>query len=237
MVFVANNQAPEVLQPGKQPFDLPSARIETKLPAVLGALFAPLFSMRGNHLNATIIQKPLIKSIAVIGLIANNAVRSIMPKAAVNGRLNQLYLMGRSAFNVSGERNTSSLCDGHDLGALGTLCLADSKTSFFAGTKVPSLKALRISIPPRSDRSFANSWAMSRKTPDWTHCWKHLGQVWCGGYRCGKSFHKAPVRKIHNIPFKTSRGSRSLRHRGSLIGFTDSMMGPIRFHCSFVSSI
>jgi len=65
MVFVANNQAPEVLKPGKQPFDLPSALIATKLPTILGALFTPLSAMRGNHLNATIIQKPLIKSIAV----------------------------------------------------------------------------------------------------------------------------------------------------------------------------
>jgi len=86
--------------------------------------------MRGKYLNATIIQKLLIKSIAVIGLIANNAVRSVMRKAAVNGRLNQLYLMGRSAFNVSGDWNTSSVCDVHDLGAFATLCLADSKTPF-----------------------------------------------------------------------------------------------------------
>jgi len=80
MVFVAKNQAPEVLKPGKQPFDFPSARIATKLSAVLGELFAPLFLMRSNHFNATIIQKPLIKSIAVIGLIAKNAIRGILRK-------------------------------------------------------------------------------------------------------------------------------------------------------------
>ena len=237
MVFVANNQAPEVLKPGKQPFDLPSALIATKLPTILGTLFTPLSAMRGNHLNATIIQKPLIKSIAVIGLIANNAIRSILRKAAVNGRLNQLYLMGRSALNVSGDRNTSSVCDGHDLGAFATLCLADSKTPFFAGTKVPSMKASRMSIPPRSDRSSASSWAMRLKTPDCTHCWNRLWQVWYGGYRGGKSFQGAPVRKIHNTASKTSRGSRSLRPRGSLLGFAKRIMGPIRFHCSFVSSI
>jgi len=237
MVFVANNQASEVLKPGKQPFDLPSARIAAKLPTVLGALFAPLFSMRGNHFNAPIIQKPLIKSIAVIGLIANNAIRSIVRKAAVDGRLNQLYLMGRSALNVSGDRNTRSVCDGHDLGAFAALCLADSKTPFFAGTKVPSMKASRISIPPRSDRSSASPWAMRLNTPDCTHCWNRLWQVWYGGYRGGKSFQGAPVRKIHNTASKTSRGSRSLRPRGSLGRFAESIMGSIRFHCSFVSSI
>jgi len=237
MIFVANNQASEVLEPGKQPFDLPSARIAAKLPTVLGALFAPLSSMRGNHFNATIIQKPLIKSIAIIGLIAHNAIRSIGREAAVDGRLNQLYLMGRSALNLSGDRNTRSVCDGHDLGAFAALGLADSKTSFFAGTKVPSMKASRISIPPRSDRSSASSWAMRLKTPDRAHCWNRLWQVWYGGYRGGKSFQGAPVRNIHNTPFKTSRGSRSLRPRGSLRALADNIMDSIRFHCSSVSSI
>jgi hypothetical protein len=114
---------------------------------------------------------------------------------------------------------------------------ADSKAPFFAGTKVPSMKASRMSIPPRSDRFSASPWAMRLKTPDWAHCWNRLWQVWYGGYRCGKSFHGAPVGKIHNIPFKTSRGSRSLRPRGSLLGFAESIMGSMRFHCSFVSSI
>ena len=177
LVFVANNQAPEVLKPGKQALNLPSAPIATKLPSILGALFTPLSAMRRNHFNAAIIQKPLIKSIAVIGLIANDAIRSILGKAAVDGRFNQRYFMGRSAFNVSGDRNTSSVCDGHDLGAFAALCLADSKTPFFAGTKVPSMKASRMSIPPRSDRSCASSRAMRRKTPGRTHCWNRLWQV------------------------------------------------------------
>ena len=237
MVFPANNQTPEVLKPGKQTFNFPSTLVATELPSVLGALFSPLFAMRGNHINAAFVQKPFIKSIAVVCLIANNTIRSILGKAAVDGRLHQLYLMGRSALNVSGDRKTSSVCDGHDLGAFAAFCLADSKTPFFAGTKVPSMKASRISIPPRSYRSCASSSAMRLKTPNLTHCWNRLWQVWYGGYRCGKSFHGAPVRSIHNIPFKTSRGSRSLRPRGSLRCFADSIMGSIRFHCSFVSSI
>lgn len=237
MVFIANYQTSEVLKPGEQSFDLPSAPIAAKFSTILGALFTPSFPMRGNHLDATIIQKPLIQSIAVIGLIANNSIRRIWRKAAVDGRLNQLHFMGRSALNVSGDRKTSSVCDGHDLGAFAALCLADSKTPFFAGTKVPSMKASRISIPPRSDRSSASSWRMPRNTPDRTHCWKRRWQVWYGGYRAGKSFHGAPVRKIHNTPSKISRGSRSLRPRGSLRRFADSIMGSIRFHCSFVSFI
>jgi hypothetical protein len=88
MVFVANNQASEVLKPGETPFDLPSALVATKLPTVLGTLSAPAFAVRGNQLNATIILQPLIKAIAVISLIANKTIRRILRKAAVNRRLN-----------------------------------------------------------------------------------------------------------------------------------------------------
>jgi hypothetical protein len=145
--------------------------------------------------------------------------------------------MGRSAFNVSGDRKTSSVCNCHDLGSLAALCLANRKTPFFAGTKVPSIKASRMSIPPRSYRSCASSWAMSRKTPRRTHCWNRLWHVWYGGYLGGKSFQGAPVRNIHNIPLMTSRGARNGRPRGSFFGAEAAIMGSIRFHCSFVMSI
>jgi hypothetical protein len=143
----------------------------------------------------------------------------------------------RSAFHVSGDRKTRSVCDGHDLGAFAALCLADSKTPFFAGAKLPSMNASRISIFPRLCRSSANSWTIRRKTPSRTHCWNRRWHVWYGGYRCGRSFQGAPVRKIHNIPFKTLRGSRARRPLGSLGGVNDMIIGSILFHCSFVISI
>jgi hypothetical protein len=145
--------------------------------------------------------------------------------------------MGRSAFNVSGDRKTRSVCNCHDLGALTALCLADSKTPFFVGTKVPSIKASRISISPLSNRSCASSWTMSRKVPCLTHCWNLLWHVWYGGYLGGKSFQGAPVLKIHNTPFMISRGFRPFRPLGSLTGVVAAIMGSIRFHCSFVSFI
>jgi hypothetical protein len=98
---------------------------------------------------------------------------------------------------------------------------------FFTGTKVPSIKASRTSMPPRSYRSCASSWAMSRKVPCLTYSWNRLWQVWYSGYLGGKSFQGAPVRNIHNIPFITSRGSRPLRLRGSFTGVVEAIMGSI----------
>jgi hypothetical protein len=237
MIFVPDNQAPEVLKPGKQAFYLPSAPIAPQFPTVLGLRFFSSFAMRCYHFNTALIKKQSIKLIAVVSFIANQFVRRIPGKAAVYRRLNKLYLMGRSTFNVSGDRKTISVRDRHDLGAFATFCLADSKTPFFAGAKLPSMNASLISIFPRSFRSSTSSWAMRRQTPCRTHCWKRLWHVWYGGYRGGKSFQGTPVRKIHKMPSKTSRGSRAGLPLGSLDGVDDTMMASIRFHCSLVSSI
>ena len=237
MVFISDNQPPEVLKPSEKALDFPSATIAPQRPAVLSALLSTSFTVRCDHLNTTLFKKPPIKFIAVVSLVSNKTLRGVADKAAVYGLLDQDYFVRRSAFHVNGDRNTSSVCDGHDLGAFATLCLADSKTPFFAGTKVPSMNASRISMPPRSYRSWANSWTMRWKTPNRTHCWKRRWHVWYGGYRSGKSFQGAPVRRIHKIPFNTSWESRDGRPRGSLGGFEARRMGPIRFHCSFVSSI
>ena len=237
MVFVSYNQSSKILDPSKQSLDFPSASVAAKFAPVLSGQPFTALSMRCDHVNATVFIKLLVKFIAVIRLIANKSVRGIFRKTAIDGGFNQFYFMGRSAFNVSGDRKTSSVCDCHDLGALAAFRLADSKTPFFAGTNVPSIKASRISIPPRSYRSCASSWAMSRKVPCLTHCWNRLWHVWYGGYLGGKSFQGAPVRNIHNIPFMTSRGSRGERPRGSFSGVVAAIMGSNRFHCSFVSSI
>jgi len=237
MVFVADNQSPVILKPSEQTLHFPSAPISSEFPAVLGMRFFPSFAMWRNHFNTTIFKELIIQFIAVVGLITNQLIRGILCKATVDGILYKLYFMGRSAFNVSGDRKTRSVCDCHDLGAFATLCLADSKTPFFAGAKDPSINASLISIFPRSFRSSTNSWAMRLKTPCLTHCWNRRWHVWYGGYRCGKSFQGAPVRMIHKIPLSTLRGSRAGRPLGSFAGAEDKIMGSIRFHCSFVSSI
>ena len=237
MVLISNNNSPEVLKPSKQAFDFPSTPITPELSAILGRRPFTSSAVRRDHLNAAFLQKLLIKAVTVIGFIANKLVRSISGKTTVDSCLNKLYFMGRSAFHVSGDRKTTSVCDCQDLGAFAALCLADSKTPFFAGAKQPSMNASRISIWPRSYRSSTSSWAMRWNIPSRTHCWNQRWQVWYGGYRWGRSFQGAPVRRIHRMPFITSRGSRGLRPRGSFIGVKDAIMGSIRFHCSFVSSI
>jgi len=245
VIFISYNQTPEILNPSKQALNLPSSAIATKFSSILSARLFSILLVWCNQFNATVFQQFLIKRIAIVRLVTNKFIRSMLGKATIDSLFNKLYFVGRSASNVSGDRKTRSVCDCHDLGAFAAFCLADSKTPFFAGTKVPSIKASRvpsikasrISIPHRSYRSCASSWAMSRKAPCFTHCWNRLWHVWYGGYLGGRSFQGAPVLKIHNIPFMTLRMSCPLRPRGSFSGVVAVIMGSIRFHCSFVSSI
>ena len=189
MVFVPDNQPPEVLKPGKQTLYLPSAPIASQFSTVLGVRFFASLAMGCDHFDTSILKESIVKWIAVVRLITNQLIRGILSKAAVYRILDKRYFVGRSAFHVSGDRKTRSVCNCHDLGAFAAFCLADSKTPFFAGTKVPSIKASRISMPPRSYRSCASSWAISLKAPCFTHCWNRLWQVWYGGYLCDRSFY------------------------------------------------
>ena len=145
--------------------------------------------------------------------------------------------MGRSAFNVTADRKAISVCIYQYLGAFAALCIADGKNPFLAAAKQASMKASRISIWPRSYRSSTSSFAMRWKIPKTTHCWKRRWHFWYGGYRCGKSFQGAPVRKIHKVVFRICRESCGRRPLGAFLGVNDKIAGSIRLHCSLVSSI
>lgn len=237
MIFISYSKFPEILKPGKKSFDFPSFPLTSKCSSFLGFRFLTPFTMGSYHFYETIIQQGLIKAVTIIGFIANQSIRCKFCKTTIDGLFNQRHFMGRNTFHVSGDRKTISVCDCHDLGALAPLRLADSKTPFFAGTNVPSMKASLMSIWPRSYRSCASSWAISRNSPCFTHCWNRLWQVWYGGCLGGRSYQGAPVLNIHKIPFNTSRGSLGLRPLGSFRGVVASISGSILFHCSFVSSI
>ena len=75
MVFISNNNSPEVLKPGKQAFDFPSTPITSELSAVLGRRLLASSSVRRNHLNATLMHKLLIKTVTVIGFIGGGPQR------------------------------------------------------------------------------------------------------------------------------------------------------------------
>ena len=170
MIFPPHHKTPEFIKPSKQTLDLPAASVVSEFAPVLSCRALTVSLVGRNQLNSAIFTKSLIELVAVVCLVANDYIRRIWAKAAANCILNKFHFVGRSAFNVSGDRKTRYVCDRHDLGAFAELGLADSKTPFFAGTKLPSMNASRISMPPRSYRSSTNSMAMRLKMPSLTHC-------------------------------------------------------------------
>ncbi len=237
MIFIANNQATEVLQPSKQPLYFPASFVASQRPAILRRRFSPIHFVRGDHLHVSLIGQLFIQLVRVIRLIANQLLRQLFQHAGIQRVVHQRYFMRASAACVHGERNTFSVDKAHDFSAFPAFGLADTNAPFFAGAKVPSMNPSLRSIPPRSRRSWARAMRTFSKTPSRDHFWKCRWQVLRGGYRQGKSFHGAPVRRIHKMPLSTWRGSTAGRpcRPGPLRG--GGRYWEIRFHCSLVISI
>ena len=108
-----------------------------------------------------------------------------------------------------------AVCNTHDLGSLPSFGFPNQAPPFLAGTNVPSTKHSLTSNRPASQRCCASARRSCSLTPERTQCWNRRWAVWYGPYRGGKSFHGAPVRRIHKIPFNTLRRSLHGRPRPS----------------------
>jgi len=141
--------------------------------------------------------------------------------------------MRRSRRCVDGERKTSAIRHCHELATFAALGLSHSRAPFFATTKVPSMKHSLKSRPPRSFKSAASASKILRSVPFRAHSWNRRWQVWYGGKRGGKSYQRAPLRRIHKMPLSTSRSSR----RGLPLGLlVCGNSGLINCHCASLSS-
>ena len=224
------------MQPCEEAFNFPATAVAPQRAAILR--FEPLLPVRGNHFNALILFQLGIKFVAIVSFVADQTARQLTGKGLGQGILHQRHFMRRRACHVKGERKTSSVCHCHDLGALATFGFTNGTAPFFAGANVPSIKASLKSSLPRSRKSSARASKTASNTPSFRQRWNHLWHVWYGGYRSGKSFQGAPVRKIQRIPFKMARGSLSTGLPCPLgpLGVS-GMRGASRSHCSLVMFI
>jgi hypothetical protein len=236
MVFVANNETAEVVEPGKEPLHLPTPSVASKRSAVLrnGSAITP---MRRDQFNAAFFKESRVQRVAVVGFIPDKPIRKTLGPSCVQGFVDECYFVWRSTGNHCGERKTMAVCDSHDLAALAAFRFSDGRPPFLAPEKEPSMNASDRSSLPRCSRSSASTPRILANTPALVHCWNRRWHVWYGGYRSGKSFHGAPVRKTQRMPLSTSRGSRGGRPRPPGLRRIGGTSGPIRRHCSFVKSM
>ena len=234
MIFVTHNNSSKILQPRKQSFNLPTAFVTTKFSAVLRFCLFPIPFVRRNQLDVEFFQL-LVQRIGIIRLVADYLSRSFVGKSFADGSPDKFDFVRRSRVCVNGERKTRAVCHCHELRAFAPLGLSHRKAPFLAETNVPSINVSDKSSLPRSNKSWAKASNTRFNLPSLTHCWNRRWQVWYGGKRSGKSDQRAPERKIHNTPFKTSRAERGGLPR-VWISSVFSNNGAIKAHCSSVNS-
>ncbi len=234
MIFVTHYNPTKVTQPREQAFNLPSPFVTPEFSAVLRFRLFAIGFMRRNQLNIEFFQL-FIKRIGIIRFVTDYPLRSRVGEAFANGSLDQFNFVRRSRFRVEGDRKTKAICHCHELRAFAPLGFSHFAAPFLAETNVPSIKVSDKSSLPRSNKSWARVSNTFFSLPSLTHSWKRRWQVWYGGKRSGKSCHRAPERRIHNTPLRTSRADFGGLPR-VWIALAFSNNGSIKVHCSSVNS-
>jgi hypothetical protein len=154
MIFVSYGYSSKILKPREKTFHLPSLSVSSERSTILCFWFFSIHLVGCDQINPHPFKAP-IQGITVVRFIAYDPFGKLSQKSFLDGLFDQFHFMRRSTFHVDGVRNTSAVCNCHDLRALTAFSLPNSGPPFFAGEKLPSIKASRISTPPRSRRSSA----------------------------------------------------------------------------------
>jgi len=202
VMFPTRDKASVVSEPGNRAFDFPPAFVTSKGSTILGLRFPAIGPMRNYKLNALFL-KFTAKFIRIISFVTNqmlgflaNLFKSLVCK---------LHLRRTGSVKGHSQRNTFAVCQYHELRALATLGFSDVWTPFFAETKLPSMKHSPHWIRLFLSKASINLRQIFNHVPFSSQSFKRLQQVLGLGYRSGKSFHLAPVRRIQRMPSSVSR--------------------------------
>lgn len=200
------DESAEAVQPRNGAFDDPTPAVPAEFATILSGRPDTFLSMRADEINASLGQT-ISQRIGIRRFVVDQQVRDVICRRRVQQRLNQIHLGVVCRIDINGQRQAASIGQDHDLGSLAALGLADVFTPFFAGANVPSAKPSRQSIRPLlSSMSSRRFHALSR-APLPVHSAKRRQQVAYDGNRGGRSFQRAPLRRIHKMPSKQALGS------------------------------
>ncbi len=88
MIFVAHDNSPKVLQPRKQPLDLPTAFVAAQFSAVLRFGSLAINFVRRNQLDSKFFQL-LVQRVAIIGFVTDHLLWSLVGEPFANGSLDK----------------------------------------------------------------------------------------------------------------------------------------------------
>ena len=216
--FISNNQASVITDPRKGSFHFPSLPVPSQFSAVLSFRFFTIASMWSNQIYFQVL-KSFSKWITVISLVCDKSFRSLFRPTSswewntyrLKSFFRKLYFCGRCRGKCASQRNTLAVDHHHPLRSFALFGFPDTCAPFFAGAKLPSIKASSQSSNPFSSSIDKNFRQISSQTPWSSHSRNHRQHVDGLGYRSGRSCQRAPVRRIHRIPSRTSRLSEGGR--------------------------
>lgn len=234
MEFVASYKTSKVLEPTDRAFHFPSAAVAPQRTTILRPRLGAVTAMRTDQLNATFLQS-FPQGIAVRCGVINQTPRLATQHSFLEQRLDQGDFVRTSARRVDSQRETLAVGKDHDLGPLPAFGLADLCAPFFAEENVPSAKdSSWFTRPWRSSTRTSRAQACCQM-PATVQAWWRRQQVEDEGKHLGRSFQRAPLRRIHKMPSTQGRGDFGRRPPcGPTVGFGNR--SSIRCHCSSVSS-
>ena len=210
--FMAHQQAAIITKPGKGTFNYPPFAISPKFSPILHFGSFSVSAMRNNQINFKYLE-PLSEWIAVIAFIGNQAQRALFGAATAIARyfyrferlFGELELRGRCRGKGASQRNTLAVDHHHPLRSFAPFGRPNSGPPFFAGAKLPSIKASCQSSAPFSSSMDKNLRQTSSQTPCSSQRLNRRQHVDALGYRLGISCQRAPVRSTHRMPSSTRR--------------------------------
>jgi hypothetical protein len=170
VILPSAHEPAEVVEPGEEALDFPSAAVATQFAAVLSALPAAIVLVRRNQPDTMFLPKALIERIAVVGAVADHSFRFGLCEALLDGGLDEFRFMRRSAGDAAGDRKTMAVCDRHDFTAFSAASRADSSAPFFAELKLASMKVSERSSLPRARKSSPSACNRRVSVPSRCHC-------------------------------------------------------------------
>jgi hypothetical protein len=170
LIFPAANQTAEVMEPGKEPLDFPAAAVPAQLATILSVFAAANVLVRRDESNAVFSPQTLVERVAVVSTVTDHSFRFGSRETLLDGALDKLRFMRRSAGDAAGDRKTMAVCDRHDFTAFSAASRADSRAPFFAELKLASMKVSDRSSLPRTRRSSASACNNRVSVPSRCHC-------------------------------------------------------------------
>jgi hypothetical protein len=150
-------------------FHSPTSAVAAQRTTILGR--RPAHSAMGcDHLDAVTLGQVTIRTVTVVGFVADQSCRKAVEEAVSEDAFDELAFVRRSAFDTSGERKTVILGESDDVRTFAPRGGPNREAPFFVPVKEASMKASSSCSFPRACNSSASTCKMRSSLPSRTHC-------------------------------------------------------------------